>query len=74
MMPTPKNYRLLRRIGRGELVRHFEHEDLHTMVENELPALIDPATIAELKADARSGLDALAAAIAEHAPPIKRRG
>jgi polysaccharide pyruvyl transferase WcaK-like protein len=71
MMPTPKNYRLLRSIGRGELVRHFEHPDLDTMIRDELPALIDPTTIESLRASSRRGLDDLVAAIEEHAPARK---
>jgi hypothetical protein len=63
MMPTSKNKRFLTDAGRPELIRHFEHTDLDTMVQGDLPDLIDPATIARLRADSRAGLAELGEAI-----------
>jgi polysaccharide pyruvyl transferase WcaK-like protein len=72
MMPTPKNYRLLRQIGRPELIRHFTQDDLFEMLADEPPALIDPSTIAALREDSLAGLDELTGAIRRSAPITNR--
>jgi polysaccharide pyruvyl transferase WcaK-like protein len=72
LMPTPKNYRLLKQIGRPELIRHFTHDTLFEMIADEPPALIDPATVAALRDDSRAGLDELTAAIERSAPITSR--